>query len=115
MQWADTGTGNHNPVAVINGTQDLKPMEITANPGQKLKFDASDSYDPEGDRLAFNWWFQEFPDETDYPTVNSPETAKVSITLPAKAQGKTFHLICEIHDDGPFNLTAYRRIIINCK
>ena len=26
--------------------------------------------------------------------------------------GKIFGLICEVHDDGPFHLVAYRRIII---
>ena len=115
MQWADTGSGNLNPVAVINGSQDLKPMELSAKNGQEIKLDASRSFDPDRDRLTFSWWFQEFPDETVYPLISDPASDRITVTLPDNSSGKTYHLVCEIHDNGPFNLTAYRRIIINCK
>ena len=115
MEWAETGSGNHNPVAVVNGTQDLKPLQITAKPGQKLKIDASRSFDPDGDHITFSWWFQEFPDESDYPSISNPASGKISVTIPDASKGKTYHLICEIHDNGPFTLTAYRRIIIECR
>ena len=31
------------------------------------------------------------------------------------SKGDTIHLICEVHDDGPFHLVDYRRIIINIR
>ncbi len=115
MQWADTGSGNRNPVAVINGSQDLKPMELSGKSGQDIKLDASRSFDPDRDKLTFSWWFQEFPDETVYPLISDPASDRITVTLPDNSSGKTYHLVCEIHDNGPFNLTAYRRIIITAE
>ena len=112
MQWADTGSGNVNPVAVIDGDKGLNPVVITAKAGQVLTFDASRSYDPDGDGLRFNWWFQEFPSQSVYPTIENPQGSSVRVTLPESFDVDSYHLVCEIHDDGPFQLTAYRRVVI---
>ena len=112
MQWADTGAGNVNPVTVIDGDKGLTPITVSAKPGQVLTFDASRSYDPDGDGLRFDWWFQEFPDQTVYPAIDDPQSSVVRVTLPADFDADSYHLICEIHDDGPFQLTAYRRVVI---
>ncbi|MBR4841700.1 MAG: DUF1593 domain-containing protein [Bacteroidaceae bacterium] len=119
MQWADTGSGNLNPVVVINGKEGLQPMLIKAKAGKKLTFDATKSYDPDGDGIEFKWWFQDFSTQQylnphEYH-MYSPQAGKLCVTLPDEARGNTYHLICEIHDEGPFNLTAYRRIIIVCE
>jgi len=36
---------------------------------------------------------------------------QATVEIPKDSAGKTFHLICEVTDDGVHNLTAYRRII----
>ena len=110
MQWAAEGAGNRNPVVVINGDDGLKPLKSNGKPGAALAFDASRSSDPDGDSLSFAWWFQEIPGHTVYPAIDQPQGAKVQVTLP-DAPG-TYHLVCEVHDTGPFTLPAYRRIII---
>ena len=119
MQWADTGSGNVNPVVVINGKSGLKPMVIKAKAGKKLTFDAGKSYDPDGDGIEIKWWFQNFPTQKNLDPheyhMYCPRTGVFCVTLPDEARGNTYHLICEIHDDGPYNLTAYRRIIIECR
>jgi hypothetical protein len=113
MQWAAEGVGNHNPMVRVNGSEGLEPLEVRTRAGASLRFDASKSSDPDGDSLRFDWWFQEFPGEKDLPALVNATTSKVSFTIPASApSGQQYHLICEVHDDGPFSLVAYRRIII---
>ena len=139
MQWAAEGQGNHNPVVVIrckgvslhwrgmqipdrlqdkNADRDFAPIYIdNVKPGSTLCFDASTSFDPDGDSLIFHWWQQ----QTDHPSsfnssilqfFNSSQSV-LNLNIPADAQpGQTFHVICEVHDNGPFHLVSYRRIII---
>ena len=30
-----------------------------------------------------------------------------------RQSGKTIHIVCEVHDSGPFRLVAYKRIILD--
>jgi hypothetical protein len=124
MQWAAEGAGNHNPVAVLSAKVDskalkdndpsgLKPLEITVKAGSKLTLDASGSYDPDGDNLHFNWWFQESPEDEIPITLEDP-SSPVFVFCP-KEPGRRFDLVCELHDDGPFRLPAYRRVVISVK
>ena len=113
MQWAAEGRGNRNPVVRVNGGEGLAPLEIRTHAGASLRFDASNSSDPDGDGLRFDWWFQEFPGQDALPILSHANKSKTSITIPASAAtGSQFHLICEVHDDGPFNLVAYRRFVV---
>lgn len=119
MQWAEEGKGNVNPVIAIKGKTlkmnpeaGLKPAEIRVRAGSKLSLDASGSYDPDGDGLSFEWWFQRFPDDAALPEIGGSDSPKAVVGIPGDAAGRTLHLVCEVHDDGPFALVSYRRIII---
>ena len=113
MQWAAEGRGNRNPVVRIQGREGIAPLEVRTHPGASLRFDASASSDPDGDNLRFHWWFQEFPGEKSRPELDHTDTPKVSFTVPVTPGNRQqYHLICEVHDDGPFRLVAYRRVII---
>lgn len=112
MEWAATGAGNRNPVVNVNGYEGLAPLRLSAMAGVTLKFDAGKSWDPDGDAISFDWWFQAFPGVDDVPSLSAASGPSVTATFPVAMRGRTFHLVCEAHDDGPFALPAYRRIII---
>jgi len=113
MDWAKDGTGNRNPIVVINGDNGIGLMTCTAPQGTTVRLDASQSYDPEGDTLTFKWWI--LSEAGDYPgnvNISNSRSRIAVIDLPPDSAGKSFHVICEVVDDGVHNLSAYRRIIV---
>ena len=112
MQWADEGQGNHNPQVVINGSEGLQSLSIEAKAGDMFRLDASKTMDPDGDKLSFLWWQQPEIGETKV-TIAHPEESVITIKIPVETSKETIHIICEVHDDGPFHLVSYRRIQIH--
>ena len=112
MQWAAEGCGNHNPQVIINGNKGIDVIHITAKAGDTIHLDASQSVDSDGDNLQYSWWQQPEIGHTKV-AISQPTQKVVSIQIPANGTGDTIHIICEVHDDGPYNLVAYRRIIIS--
>ena len=109
MQWADQGRGNHNPLVVVNGQKGLSPLELQVKAGETIHMDASRSSDPDGDTLNFLWWQQPEIGSCTLD-ISNPDKAVTTIHVPHDAHPTTCHLICEVHDNGPFHLVAYKAI-----
>lgn len=116
MDWANEGKGNRNPVVIINGDNDIAPIQIEKKEGKLITLDASKSYDPENDSISFNWWI--LPEAGTCQkeiAISDKNSDKITIKIPSDSAGKNIHVICEVTDDGEPNLTSYRRIIIHSK
>uniref|UniRef100_UPI0040476063 nucleoside hydrolase-like domain-containing protein n=2 Tax=Algoriphagus sp. TaxID=1872435 RepID=UPI0040476063 len=116
MDWAKEGIGNRNPYVVLNEKEGIEIIEQEVKPGEEISWDASRSYDPEGDALTFVWWT--IPEAGSYKgevAIEGKDLSKASLKVPADFSGKTLHIICEATDTGSPKLTSYRRIIIEGK
>ncbi|KAF0238600.1 MAG: hypothetical protein FD181_812 [Prolixibacteraceae bacterium] len=104
---------NHNPVVVVNGQPGYEPLFLETKTGSKLLFDASESYDPDGGHLSFNWFvYNEIYNPDNVKVKIFPKGKRCSLTIPKNHSGKAIHLIIEVVDNGIPALTSYKRIII---
>lgn len=113
IRWSEQGSGNRNPVVVIGGDSSPEPVASAGEAGALLTVDASASHDPDHDALHFSWWI--LPEAGDYRgpvRIDGADSPSAMVRLPADAAGKTFHLVCEVTDNGLPRLTSYRRILI---
>lgn len=112
MDWAKNGKGNRNPVVVVNSDKTLNVLTTYPSLGATVKLDASKSFDPDGDKLNFKWWI--LPEAGTYAnavTMANTNSSRVTVDVPTDSAGKSFHVICEVTDNGTPNLTSYRRVI----
>jgi hypothetical protein len=139
MQWtliSEFGRANHAPVIQVNGHKGLGTMCVDVDAGSSISFDASKSYDPDGDEMTFRWWQYSEPsavqtyhswEVTDLEIRPSSDgrSAEVLVPPPEKScqiirskpprlmeRGVPLHVILEVKDNGKPALTTYKRIVV---
>ena len=115
MDWCvnDYKNANHNPVAIINNDDTKQVLYQKTKIGASVSIDASDSYDPDGDKISYDWWiYKEAGTYTEEVPISNNSSSLVQIEMPQDASGKTIHLILTLRDSGSPQLTTYRRVVL---
>ncbi len=103
---------NHPPVVKLN-----HELDLNAKPGSKIQLNAKGTYDPDNNKLNYNWWFNKEPGSFKGDIeIENPNHQKASIRIPDDIDKEvTIHIICEVKDVGIPQLTRYQRVIINVR
>jgi|GEM_PF-5398642 len=117
MEWSvcdDYSAANHNPVALLNGDATKDILQLRAKAGEAIALDASGSFDPDGDALAYRWYI--YTDPGTYRgeiQIEGNERAVATVHLPTDAVNEEIHVILEVEDDHQkYPMKSYRRVII---
>lgn len=106
---------NHHPKAAINGDKTNHVRYMTVKPGTEITFDASESSDPDGDKLTFNWFhYREAGTYGGQLKIDDSSSAKlkININVPKDIGTKEIHLVLEVRDNKEPSLVAYKRVVL---
>ena len=112
----EPGEVNREPVALVNGDKSNRILAIYGIPGEQIRLDASRSFDPDGDKLKFNWFrYREADTYQGDISLEDSDKAKLTIALPDDLGDQNLHIVLEVRDNGTPELVSYRRMIIQKK
>jgi hypothetical protein len=107
---------NHYPIIQLRGARFSEhQLQVLAPKGGELTFDASPSFDPDEDRLQFEWFI--YPEASGLPaqpgiSISGARSPRVTLRLGEDTDHREIHLILRVTDDNPTPLVSYKRIII---
>ncbi|WP_198513444.1 nucleoside hydrolase-like domain-containing protein [Confluentibacter lentus] len=117
MDWSITPNykdANHHPIAVLNGDKSRQVLTKSVSANSTIELSALGSSDPDGNALTYSWSFYDEPSSYDGAiTIQNSSSSSAKLVIPNDSEGKSIHIILEIHDNGEPNLYAYRRLILN--
>jgi len=115
MDWCvgDYTECNHAPVPIVNGSKERKPLSVKAKKGEPVVLDASDSFDPDSDKLSFEWHVYPEIENVSETVILKTEGAKAFIQLKNFKTNESLSLLLRVTDNGNPRLVSYKRILIN--
>jgi hypothetical protein len=120
MDWTvkPAGAANHPPSVKLDHA-----AELQARSGDRVRLSAQGTTDPDGDALAYAWFYYGEPGtlalatgRTGAPlTIDGAQTAEASFIAPKVSKAETMHLVVAVTDRGTPPLTRYRRVIVTVR
>jgi hypothetical protein len=110
MDWCvkPFGQGNHPPrVRLRNGTR------LAAKSGETITLDVSESTDPDGQPLSFQWFiYREAGTCQEQSRLENPASSVTRLTAPRVSKSGELHVVVAVRDTGQPPLARYGRIIV---
>jgi hypothetical protein len=108
----DYAHANHPPIPKL-----ASGLRRSVRAGERVALDASGSRDPDGQSIAYSWYF--YPEAGthtgDFPVIQDSTAARTYFTAPSVYRPQTLHVILAVTDSGSPPITRYRRIVFTVK
>ncbi len=106
---------NHPPAVRLRHAN-----QLTVKSGERVNLSAGGSSDPDGDALAYEWFYYGEPGtlllqsgRTGAPLrIENATSADAWFTAPAVTQSQTMHIVLAVTDQGTPPLTRYQRVLV---
>ena len=109
MDWTicpDYHIANHHPIAKMNYGE----IHYIKS-GQIIHLDGSESMDPDGHNLCFNWQhYPEIGEQVEEILIEGFDKARASFVVPELEANAELHIILRVTNDGTPNLCNYARV-----
>lgn len=116
MDWcvtADYRRANHSPVAMLNGDNSRKVVELRIRAAERAKLTSVGSSDPDGDRIRTRWFvYPEAGSDVGGIALSNDEEGVAEFTAPPVKIPETVHVILQVDDLGTPPLTSFRRAVV---
>lgn len=116
LQWSvkEPDEVNHEPKAVLNKDDSHHIVYLDAKPGAKVQLSAAGSSDPDGDNIAYHWFY--YKSAGDYQgeiNIDNPGAKTQTILVPEDIGDAKIHIVLEVRDHGSPALVSYKRAVIS--
>ena len=119
MDWCvadDYEKANHNPLAILNGDDSKRIIEIKAKPGDSVTLSSEGSSDPDGNGTVSRWMiYPEAGAHIGEVKLSRATGTSTTLSIPKSDHDgeRAVHVILVVEDDGTPSLVAYRRAVIS--